>query len=287
MSSLFQRPNHAAGTARNAPATVTSSGGPFDPPGSDAPANVPEWPWRSPGESVMAGPTVPTHDLFRPESSSEPGNEPATASSTPTNVTPEAPPVVTPSVNPGGTPGTSGSSGAPAFAAGAAAAGQVFVPMPPPSEEAFQPPAMTPVPPPKADGGKLGTWSVFFMILLVTTAVGLVDAWRTGAVGWITGAAFVVMCFLGAVLVRRRDLATAVISPPLAFLFALIFASQPTLWTAGGNALVKQASSLATGLAFNAPWIFGGTALALLVVLVRGARFRRKDKKAGLRGKAR
>ena len=103
--------------------------------------------------------------------------------------------VVTPSVNPGGTPGTSGSAAAPAFTPGAAAAGQVFVPMPPPSEEAFQPPAMTPVPPPKADGGKLGTWSVFFMILLVTTAVGLVDAWRTGAVGWITGAAFVVMCF--------------------------------------------------------------------------------------------
>ncbi len=43
---------------------------------------------------------------------------------------------------------------------------------------------------------------------------------------------------------------------------------------------------LATGLAFNAPWIFAGTALALVVVLVRGARFRRKDKKAGLLGKA-
>ena len=81
--------------------------------------------------------------------------------------------MVTPSVNPRWNSRHVGSAGAPAFTPGAAAAGQVFVPMPPPSEEAFQPPAMTRCRHPKADGGKLGTWSVFFMILLVTTAVGL------------------------------------------------------------------------------------------------------------------
>lgn len=286
MSSPFQRPSHAAGAAHNEPGLRTASGGrPFEPPASDPIAGIPEWPWRSSGESVMAGPTVPTHDLFRPEpaeAAADPGNSPATSSSAPAKVTPVAPRPLAPSVNPEGLSPMPAPEPAPIAAANQGQTlGQVFVPMPPESEAAtYQQPDMTPVPPPRADGGKLGTWAVFFLIFAVTTAAGLVDAYINGSIGWVTGAAFVVAATLGALLVRRRDLATAVISPPLAFLFALIVGSQPTLLGNGGNALVKQASSLASGLAFNAPWIFGGTAVALVIVLLRGARFRRKDKVA-------
>lgn len=111
---------------------------------------------------------------------------------------------------------------------------------------------------------------VIMLILTVgTTAVAFADRYLNTNLTWYTGAAFVALCALCALLVRRADRWMAVFWPPLAFLVALMASGQPALLQAKGNLLIREASLLFSGLAFNAPWIFAGTLLALVIILVR------------------
>jgi membrane protein implicated in regulation of membrane protease activity len=128
------------------------------------------------------------------------------------------------------------------------------------------------------DQGRFGTWSVFILILAATTLAGFADEFLFGGSTWLTGAVFVASSILAALLVRRRDMVTAVISPPLAFLVALLITAQADALRGGGNLFVKEASALVTGLAFNAPWVFGGTLAALVIVAVRRLRLRSRDR---------
>jgi hypothetical protein len=121
----------------------------------------------------------------------------------------------------------------------------------------------------------LSTVPVFLIIFGVTTVVGLADMYLNRQFTYLTGGAFVIASAIGAMLVRPRDLWTAVISPPIAFLIALIVAGQPTTITGTGQLLLREASLIGTGLAFNAPYVFGGTILALVIVLVRRVNLRR------------
>lgn len=118
----------------------------------------------------------------------------------------------------------------------------------------------------------LGTWGVFFVVAGITTVVGLVDMTVNREFTWFTGAAFVAASVLGALMVRSRDLWTAVITPPIAFLVALLIAGQPTTISGSGSLIIREVSLVGTGLAFNAPFIFGGTAAALVIVLIRRAK---------------
>lgn len=117
----------------------------------------------------------------------------------------------------------------------------------------------------------LGAWGVFLLVTGITTVVGFVDMTINRQFTWFTGAAFVIAAVLGALMVRPRDLWTAVITPPLAFLISLIIAGQPSTLTGSGSLLLREAQLIGTGLAFNAPYIFGGTAAALIIVLIRRA----------------
>ncbi len=121
----------------------------------------------------------------------------------------------------------------------------------------------------------LSSISVFFVIFGITTVVGLADMYVNRQFTYLTGGAFVIASAIGALLVRPRDLWTAVISPPIAFLFALIVAGQPTTFSGSGQLLLREASLIGTGLAFNAPYIFGGTILALIIVLIRRVSIRK------------
>lgn len=234
---------------------------PAETPPERDPEQQTRWPWETaadpnattptgaPASRTDVGPTVQTEDLYRTQAASTDGDDP-----TPTAV---ASPI------------------AGAATAGAAAADQQPAATIPPmtttytaDTSATNPAMATAVAKPESG---LGTWGVFFLVTGITTVVGFVDMTMNREFTWFTGAAFVIASILGALMVRPRDLWTAVITPPIAFLVALLIAGQPTTITGTGSLLIREASLLGTGLAFNAPFIFGGTAAALLIVLIRRA----------------
>lgn len=132
-----------------------------------------------------------------------------------------------------------------------------------------QAPAAAAAPVPQSDTKGLSTFGVVAILTLGTTAVAFADVILRGHLTYITGIAFVLFSAICALMVCKRDLWTAVITPPIAFLIALIASGQIEIFRTSGDLLIKESALVATGLAFNAPFIFGGTILALIIVLVR------------------
>ncbi len=128
--------------------------------------------------------------------------------------------------------------------------------------------------------GAINTWVGFLILAVVTTVVASVEMVTIGSLGWFTGIAFVAACIVVAFFIRRSDLSTAVISPPLAFLVAIVISAQFAAVGAAGNLWLHEATTMITSLAFNAPWVFAGTGAALIIVLMRGAAARRSEAKA-------
>lgn len=122
----------------------------------------------------------------------------------------------------------------------------------------------------------ISTLVVFLIIAGATTLAGFADMFINRQFTWLSGVTFVVASIIAALLVRQRDLWTAVIAPPLAYLTALLIAGQPSTLTSAGSLIIREVSLVGTGLAFNAPYIFGGTLAALIVVLIRRSSFRKK-----------
>lgn len=115
------------------------------------------------------------------------------------------------------------------------------------------------------------TWIGFSLVTVVTVVFGVAEIHYTGAIGWITGVAFTLASFVSALAVRRRDLITAVITPPIAFLIGVALAIQPTTLQTQGNLKLQEVSAMFTAVALNAGWAFAATGLALTTVLVRYA----------------
>ena len=239
----------------------TSSGTGTSNPGPGTPTSG--WPWEENTGShearVAAGPAVKTERLYRsakfpdPNAAADPLAERQNSN---TNVI--TPAIEDVAASPGVTP--------PIDTAEAAAPTRPYVP----SQL------------PEADSGRgLGTFVVFLIIAGLTSVVGFLDMQLNRQFTWITGAVFVGACIIGAVSVRRRDLWTAVIAPPLAYLVALLIAGQPSTLGSTGSLIIREVSLVATGLAFNAPFIFGGTIAALIIVLIRRTGFRNRDRSAG------
>ncbi len=289
---------------------------------SDAPKDpaAPRWAWGQERPSVMAGPTVPTGDLFRPGGEDQTGNfrpDAVDLTGAPTTSAPAYGATATPNLFagqpqpaapfpttaiPAVQPPRSAAVGQPTAAGPQPVRGQIRPPATGAVEVPTAPGAFLPTSaagpaqpghgahganarPPGLDGsaaphaqGRFGTWSVFFLILAATTLAGFADEFLFGASTWLTGAVFVGASILAALLVRRRDMVTAVISPPLAFVVALLITAQADALRGGGNLFVKEASALVTGLAFNAPWVFGGTLAALVIIAARRIRLRSRDR---------
>ncbi len=114
---------------------------------------------------------------------------------------------------------------------------------------------------------------VWLVVLGVTVVMGFADALVVGKtqLGWLTGVSLLAASVYGALVVRREDAIIAVIAPPLAFFLATITAGQLTL-PPTGDLLVREAFMIVTTLGANAPWIFGSTIAALVIVLVRRRR---------------
>lgn len=130
---------------------------------------------------------------------------------------------------------------------------------------------------PPARQSRMGTWGGFFIITIATAVIGLLEVLARDSVGVFTGVAFIAASAIVAATIRPADLWTAVISPPLAYLVALIIASQPEAIGKSGNLWLHEATAVLTGLAFNAPWVFVGTGIALIIVLVRRSHLRRAE----------
>ncbi|MFI1439437.1 DUF6542 domain-containing protein [Streptomyces fructofermentans] len=80
------------------------------------------------------------------------------------------------------------------------------------------------------------------------------------------GVLFLPVCALTAVWVRRADLVTAVVAVPIAFAVGLL----PLADGAGG--VGGRLMGLVTALATHAGWLYGGTLVAGLIVVVRKVR---------------
>ncbi len=129
--------------------------------------------------------------------------------------------------------------------------------------------------PARPRGGTGLTWTgVTVVVVGVTVLMALADVLVTHGIGVITGVGLVLSTLYAALAVRPADLWAAVVTPPLAYLVALLTAGQFTL-PSGGSLLVREGFMVFTGLALNAPWIIGATLVALVIVLVRRARSRR------------
>ena len=122
---------------------------------------------------------------------------------------------------------------------------------------------------------RLGSWVGFIILTAVTTVTAMVEMAAAGALSWLTGVVFTATSAFIALTIRPRDLATAVISPPLAFLVAVIISAQSSVIGASGNLWLLEATTILTNLAFNAQWVFIGTGVALVIVLFRRAALRR------------
>ncbi|HLI36196.1 MAG TPA: DUF6542 domain-containing protein [Streptosporangiaceae bacterium] len=106
------------------------------------------------------------------------------------------------------------------------------------------------------------------------------------AAGWLSagvlaGVTFAVGCAAIARYVKPRDLLPVSVCPPLVFFVACVCAK--ALTSAGTGSAVE--GTLIT-LASSAPWLFGGTALTVLIALRRGLAGNVRELRAGLRGEA-
>jgi hypothetical protein len=134
-------------------------------------------------------------------------------------------------------------------------------------------PVVVTAPPPRRPGllararadGVTGPAVVALAGVLVGCGVVL-DLRRDGDLGLGTGIAFVLASMAAPAVVRFRSLATAAVLPPLLFVAAIA-----SLARLGGQdkGLREMGLDVGTTIALSAPLLFAGTALGLVVVVVR------------------
>lgn len=92
--------------------------------------------------------------------------------------------------------------------------------------------------------------------------LGCVDALLGGSLP-VYGVLFVPVCVLTALWVRDGDVLTAPLVVPIAFAVGMVPVAD------GGGGLLGSLMGVFTGLATQAGWLYGGTLLAGVIVLVR------------------
>jgi hypothetical protein len=105
--------------------------------------------------------------------------------------------------------------------------------------------------------------------------LGLVDQFLFGASLTVYGVLFLPVCVLTALWVRAGDVLTAPVVVPIAFAAGLI----PVAGSGDGTA--GRLVGLVTALATQAGWLYGGTLIAGVIVLVRRARTVRPQGRRG------
>lgn len=114
------------------------------------------------------------------------------------------------------------------------------------------------LPRPRLTALGVGVLAILLMLLLGAMDALLLDAHRAGY-----GVCFLMVCGAMACWVRPADLYAAPVAAPLAFTAGLLFV------TPGGGGFDGLVMGLFTGLSLQAMWVYGGTLLAGVIVLVR------------------
>ena len=119
--------------------------------------------------------------------------------------------------------------------------------------------------PPKPNRARVGVTGrgVVVLIFVVTAVVGAAAVMAGGHRGHVFGIAFVVTAALGAALVRRKDVATAMIAPPLLYCLLVALMSFIDTKDQTGGFLTRKAVYIADAFITGAPAIWTGTALAI------------------------
>ncbi|MFJ8109689.1 DUF6542 domain-containing protein [Streptomyces sp. NPDC096132] len=117
------------------------------------------------------------------------------------------------------------------------------------------------MPNPRLTGLGSGLFSAVVMF-----ALGGVDELLFGGSLTVYGVLFVPVCVLTALWVRQGDLVSAPVVVPIAYALGLL----PLTGGAGGTG--AQLMELVTALATQADWLYGGTLVAAVTILVRGVR---------------
>ncbi len=113
-------------------------------------------------------------------------------------------------------------------------------------------------------------------------ALGLLTGALFGASQTVYGVLFLPVCVLTALWVREGDVLIAPVVVPIAFAVGLV----PVADTGGGGT-GDRLMGMVTGLATQAGWLYGGTLVAGVIVLVRRVRWVRRTREAKGRPAAR
>jgi hypothetical protein len=112
-----------------------------------------------------------------------------------------------------------------------------------------------------------GGAAVLSVVLTTIGAAG--DLVLADSLGLGFSGAFLLATAWGALRLIRRDLAAAVVIPPLVYAGVALLALQVAPAGGSGDWLTRQVLALLLSLAHGAPVLLGGTALAGVIVLVR------------------
>jgi hypothetical protein len=127
-----------------------------------------------------------------------------------------------------------------------------------------------------ARGAVVVMFSVFFVGMLAAGWLHL---------GSLTGLSFVAGCALAARYTKREGLLTAVLTPPLLFMIALIVTET---MTSHADTLRRTLTSAGEGivltLASVAPWLFGGVIISVIVALCSGLPRSFRELRSDVRG---
>ncbi|MFC9925634.1 DUF6542 domain-containing protein [Streptomyces sp. NPDC127190] len=114
------------------------------------------------------------------------------------------------------------------------------------------------LPNPRLTGLGTGLFCLAAMVLL-----GCLDQLLFDGVPAVYGVLFLPVCVLTALWVRAGDVLTAPVVVPIGFAAGLLTVAD------GGGGLLGRLMGLVTGLATQAGWLYGGTLVAGVIVLVR------------------
>jgi hypothetical protein len=120
-----------------------------------------------------------------------------------------------------------------------------------------------------ADRRGLTALGAVVLTLVICLAAGAVDVLTGSGLGLVFAVAFIVSSVLAALSVHKEDLAAVVVMPPLVYAALVLVAGLVEGGLPPGSLLLHQAIELFNGLVLGAPVLFGGTAAAAVVALVR------------------
>jgi hypothetical protein len=103
------------------------------------------------------------------------------------------------------------------------------------------------------------------LVAVVTGGVGVADVIGSGHRGSLFGVAFVLATAAGAYLVRRRDLLSAVVAPPLIYCGLIVFMSLIDSGATTGGLVTRIGVYIGDAFVTGAPSIWTGTAAAAAV----------------------